>query len=193
MFQRFVCFWVLAVIGVPAISPAQEEDRDPTVPKPNLLKRLAPVEASESPNAAIPQVPPTLPTAATPKIWKLKLKSLVMTPNKSGRATVEIGDQRFSLELPASAYRAPVLVPANELTSESAAGLNLSAPTVHSVDTPLKKPNTASDLSANSSALSFGITPSVIQVDGLWLQLVSHFDDVLVFRIVETGKLLIAR
>lgn len=192
MFRRLLCSLIIVVSGLPSLAVAQDDERDPTVPKPSLLKRLAPDRLPETSITDVPQVPLTAPSPAVAKTWKLKLKSLVTSPDKSGRATVEIGDQRFSIELPAVAYRAPVLVMTEPLTEESVVGES-SAGTSSAAEKTSVAPHFSLEAPPDKMASNFAITPAVIQVDGVWLQLVSHFDDVLVFRIMETGKLLIAR
>lgn len=187
--RLFKSFMMLCLTGT-SVAYGQDSDRDPTVPTPELLEKLAP-PPEVGPSEPTVKPPPTRASRPTAKtLPQMKLSSIVISPAKTGNAVVEIGDRRARIELTPALHRAAITVPPSQGDSQSR-----SKP-----DGGPKKPPTgslpapASELSATMKARrQVLVNSSLIQVDGMLWQLISFDDAALVFRQLSNGRIIIAR
>lgn len=186
---------MISLATLPSAS-AQQQERDPTVPSPNLLEKLAPL----APDQAEPNVaqPAQESRAVTPSpIPTLRLKSMVLSPAKSGNAIIASGDEHFSIELASERYRVPIAIPKQQRLrsprSESRPAKAGDAETDAEQTASLETSPAPGGAEMSSGRKSHLVTPALVQVDGSLLELVSFFDHLLVFRELPSDRLILVR
>lgn len=168
---------------------AQEPQRDPTVPPPDLLEKLDPPTPSQPDGPAVAMQPRQVTAPAVPT---LQVKAIVLSPSKTGHALVSFGEGAFFLELDPKLYRLPVSLPAPQLgpLAHSDGGVQDLAADPGPLPAPLANGALPPPTAAAGSKLA---NPQLVQAEGALLELVSFFDEVLVFRHLPTQRILFAR